>query len=104
MKPSPSKKNIKELFMAEDENKPEEPLKQAAMASLNTHGGAWSNRQGQWPLNERKMIFSCKKEIVTQQWLDNLRAVVMDSNGNGDFQEGSQDNILNEINGDGHGG
>jgi len=44
LKPSPSKKNIKERFLAEEENKPEEPLKQAAMATLNTHGGAWSNR------------------------------------------------------------
>ena len=42
--PSPSKKNIKELYHADEENRAEEPLKQAAMASLNTHSGAWSNR------------------------------------------------------------
>lgn len=66
MNPSPSKKNIKDLYLLEDENRPEEPLKSAAMATLNTHSGAWSNRQGQWPISERRMIFASKKEIVTQ--------------------------------------
>ncbi len=33
---SPSKKNLKQLFLAEDENRAEEPLKQAAMQTLNT--------------------------------------------------------------------
>lgn len=66
MHPSPSRKGIKDLFIAEEENRPEEPLGQAAMQSLNTHGGAWSNRAGQWPLSERRLIFTCKKEIVTQ--------------------------------------
>lgn len=50
------------------------------MSTLNTHSGAWSNRQGMWPLSDRKMIFAAKKEIVTQQWLDNLIAVVNDVN------------------------
>lgn len=62
---SPNKKGIKELYHAEEENRPEEPLKSAAMQSLNTHTGAWSNRQGMWPLSERKLVFACKKEIVT---------------------------------------
>jgi hypothetical protein len=62
---SPSKKNLKELFLAEEENRPEEPLGQAAMQSLNTHGGAWSNRQGMWPLSDRRLIFTSKKDIVT---------------------------------------
>jgi hypothetical protein len=66
MNSSPSKKNIKDLYLLEDDNRPEEPLKYSAMASLNTHGGAWSNRQGQWPISERRMIFACKKEVVTQ--------------------------------------
>lgn len=61
---SPSKKNIKERFILEEENRGEEPLGQAAMQSLNTHGGAWSNRAGMWPLSERRLIFSCKKEAV----------------------------------------
>jgi hypothetical protein len=65
MKNSPSKKNIKDRFLAEEENRPEEPLGQAAMQSLNTHGGAWSNRQGMWPLSEKRLIFSAKKEVVT---------------------------------------
>ena len=51
-----------------------------AMQSLNTHTGAWSNRQGMWPLSERKLVFACKKEIVTQQWLDNFAAVFREVN------------------------
>ena len=51
------------------------------MQSLNTHSGAWSNRQGMWPLSERKLVFACKKEIVTQQWLDNFAVVFKDVNG-----------------------
>lgn len=65
MKPSPSKKNIKQLYIAEEENRSEEPLKTAAMSSLNTHGGAWSNRAGMWPLSERRLILSSKKDIVS---------------------------------------
>jgi hypothetical protein len=57
---------MKDLFIAEDENRGIEPLKQAAMQSLNTHGGAWSNRQGQWPVSERRLIFSSKKDEVSQ--------------------------------------
>lgn len=91
MKQSPSKKNIKDLYHAEEENHPEEPLKGAAMSTLNTHGGAWSNRQGMWPISERRMIFSCKKEIVTQQWLENLSALLADVN--------CADEILQEIGG-----
>jgi len=48
-----------------------------------------------WPLSERKMIFACKKEIVTQQWLDNLKAVVNEVNG----LQTSRDNILEELGG-----
>ena len=53
------------MFIAEEENRGIEPLRQAAMQSLNTHGGAWSNRQGQWPISERRLIFSTKKEAVS---------------------------------------
>ena len=68
---SPSKRDIKELFKAEEEST-KEPLKTAAMQSLNTHGGAWSNRQGVWPLSERRLIFTCKKDIVSRQWVANF--------------------------------
>lgn len=69
------------------------------MATLNTHSGAWSNRTGMWGLSERKMIFSCKKEIVIQQWMENLIAVFnevcgpMDLN---DREEGEEEEGVNE--------
>lgn len=44
LKTSPSKQKLKDLFILEEENRPDEPLQNAAMPTLNTHGGAWSNR------------------------------------------------------------
>lgn len=49
-------------------------------------------------MSERKMIFSCKKEIVTQQWMENLIAVFnevcgpMDLN---DREEGEEEEGVN---------
>jgi hypothetical protein len=34
------------------------------MSSLNTHGGAWSNRQGMWPLSDRRLVFTNKKDYI----------------------------------------
>lgn len=34
-----------------------------------------------WPISERRMIFSCKKEIVTEQWLDNFKALLNEEGG-----------------------
>ena len=31
-------------------------------------------------MSERKLVFACKKEIVTQQWLDNFAAVFREVN------------------------
>lgn len=57
------------MFILEEENKPIEPLGQAAMTTLNTHDGAWSNRVGRWPLGNKRLIFSTKKEELTEEWL-----------------------------------
>jgi hypothetical protein len=40
-----------------------------------------------WPLSERKLVFACKKEIVTQQWLDNFAAVFRELNPIDENQE-----------------
>ena len=71
-KASPSTKNLKDRYIAEEENRGEEPLGGAAMSSLNTHNGAWSNRKGMWPLSERRLVFTSKKEFVTTQWMSNF--------------------------------
>ena len=41
------------------------------MRSLNTHQGAWSNRS-LWSLSEKRLVFTSKRESVTQTWMDNL--------------------------------
>lgn len=79
--------------MAEDENRGEERLKTAAMQSLNTHGGAWSNRQGTWPLSERRLIFASKKEIVSEQWMENLIKAVTEANYKAEEEDGGSNNI-----------
>jgi hypothetical protein len=42
------------------------------MSSLNTHGGAWTNRSGMWPLSEKRLVFTSKKDYVTDKWIDNI--------------------------------
>ena len=78
--------------MLEEENRPEEPLKAAAMHTLNTHGGAWSNRAGMWPVSEKRLIFASKKENVTLQWIDNFQRALALCNGEelevGEFNDG----------------
>jgi hypothetical protein len=68
------------------------------MSSLNTHGGAWSNRAGVWPLSERRLILSSKKDIVSQQWIDSFNQLLQTMNGNGsdggDFDGISKINMI----------
>ena len=71
--------------------KSDEPLSHVAMQSLNTHQGAWSNRAGLWPLSDRRLIFSSKKEEVTEQWIQNL-LVVMKEHEEPAEDEGEGDN------------
>lgn len=65
---SPNKKdrlNLKEKYLLEEENKLEDPLAQSAMASLNTHNGAWTNREEVWVLEDRRLLFSTKTDVAT---------------------------------------
>jgi hypothetical protein len=52
--------NMKEKFIADEYNKLEEPLKNSAMESLNTHQGAWTNREEMWTYDDRRMLFATK--------------------------------------------
>ena len=69
---SPGKKNLKEKFRMDEQDNPDIPLSHAAMASLNTHSGAWSNRAGMWPLSDRRLVFTTRKEEVVTEWLKRL--------------------------------
>lgn len=56
----------KDFNSSPERNSNIQPLNKAAMHTLNTGIGAWSNRQGTWPLSERRMIFASKKEIISE--------------------------------------
>jgi hypothetical protein len=51
--------------MAEEENKLEDPLSSAAMSTLNTKNGAWSNREEVWVLEDRRLLFATKTDAAT---------------------------------------
>jgi hypothetical protein len=67
---------LKEKYILEEENKLEDPLAQSAMASLNTHNGAWTNREEVWVLEDRRLLFSTKTDIATQEWVEVLDQLI----------------------------
>jgi hypothetical protein len=68
--------NLHEKYIKEEENKLEEPLTTAAMASLNTHNGAWTNREEMWIMEDRRLLFSTKTDLATQEWVEVLDQLV----------------------------
>jgi hypothetical protein len=79
---SPAKKKdvmgIKEKYILEEENKLEEPLNQAAMATLNTHNGAWTNREEMWIFEDRRLLFATKTENATAEWVEVIDQLIHD--------------------------
>ena len=69
----------------EEGNKPRELLGSAAMKSLNTKQGAWSNRS-LWSLSEKRLVFTSKREEVTKIWIESLEEIISEyypNNGEG---------------------
>ncbi len=48
----------------------EEPLSYAAMNTLNTHQGAWSNREEMWIITDRRLLFATKSTTATGEWVE----------------------------------
>lgn len=63
-------------FLKDQENKIEEPLSCSAMESLNTHLGAWTNREEVWVIEERRLLFSTMSTESTNKWIEVLEALV----------------------------
>ncbi|CDW91526.1 UNKNOWN [Stylonychia lemnae] len=80
---SPSKKGIqldlKEKYMKEEENLLEEPLQHAAMNTLNTHYGAWTNREEMWILEDRRLLFATKTDYTSDEWAQCISSVCKES-------------------------
>jgi hypothetical protein len=78
---SPSKKSgldLKEKLRKVEENTLEEPLSHASMNSLNTHQGAWSNREEMWILEDRRLLFATKTDMATGEWVEVLKQLMDD--------------------------
>ena len=52
------------------------------MATLNTHNGAWSNREEMWVLEDRRLLFATKTDIATQEWTEVLDQLIHDEVNN----------------------
>jgi hypothetical protein len=39
------------------------------MESLNTHQGAWTNREEMWILEDRRLLFATKTDLATSEWV-----------------------------------
>ena len=68
--------------MLEEEGKLEEPLSQASMSTLNTHNGAWTNREEMWTIEDKKMLFTTKSDQSTSEWIDVLDQLLNDEIAN----------------------
>ena len=66
--------------MLEEENKLAEPLEDAAMFTLNSHQGAWTNREEIWVLRDRRLLFATKSGETTSQWVTGLSDLVNQQN------------------------
>ena len=42
------------------------------MQTLNTHNGAWTNREEMWILEDRRLLFSTKSDAATNEWIEVL--------------------------------
>ena len=54
----------------------EEPLSSAAMPSLNTHNGAWTNREEMWVMEDRRLLFATKTDVATDEWVNVLHRLL----------------------------
>lgn len=48
------------------------------MNSLNTHYGAWTNREEMWILEDRRLLFATKTDMATAEWVDVLSQLTED--------------------------
>jgi hypothetical protein len=42
------------------------------MSTLNTHNGAWTNREEMWTIEDKKMLFTTKSDQSTSEWIEVL--------------------------------
>lgn len=70
--------DLKEKYLLEEENMLDEPLKYAAMDTLNTKQGAWTNREEMWILEDRRLLFATKTDLASGEWVEVLDQLIND--------------------------
>ena len=40
------------------------------MLTLNTHNGAWTNREETWIMEDKRMLFATKTDVATTEWVE----------------------------------
>lgn len=68
--------DMKERFIQEENNRLEEPLAMASMQTLNTHHGAWTNREEMWALEDKRLLFSTKTLNETVEWIEVIEQIM----------------------------
>ena len=46
------------------------------MSTLNTHGGAWTNRREMWILDDKRLLFTTTSDNITNEWMEVLDQVI----------------------------
>jgi hypothetical protein len=46
------------------------------MESVNTHGGAWTNREEMWIIEDRRLLFATKNDGASNEWIEVLDQVI----------------------------
>lgn len=52
------------------------------MSTLNTHNGAWSNREEMWIYEERRLLFATKANAATNEWIEVFDQIISDKSYN----------------------
>lgn len=48
------------------------------MATLNTHNGAWTNREEMWVFEDRRLLFATKTDGATAEWVEVIDQLIHD--------------------------
>jgi len=66
---------VKQRFMQAEEGNQTGILGERHARHLNTHG-AWTNREEEWFISSKRLLFATKSIETTDQWVEKLNALV----------------------------
>lgn len=48
------------------------------MHTLNTHNGAWTNREEMWVFEDRRLLFATKSDGASSEWVEVIDQLIHD--------------------------